>query len=134
MNWAEAHTFPKSVNNFFACENSKLHVLRRGYRPDVRAVVFSSLKLTQNLLKAQFDRKHNFTLMLDGTHKLQYGNWILVTCGVISLRWSPSDSGLSQTFQPVAYCFCETESEPATALLLESVKYMCSRQVPIPPG
>jgi hypothetical protein len=134
MNWAAAHTFPESVNNFFACENSKLHVLRRGYRPDVRAVVFSSLKLTQNLLKAQFDRKHNFTLMLDGTHKLQYGNWILVTCGVISLRWSPSDSGLSQTFQPVAYCFCETESEPATALLLESVKYMCSRQVPIPPG
>jgi hypothetical protein len=127
MNWAAAHTFPEAVDNFFACDNSKLHVLHTGYRQDVKAVVFSSLKLTQNILKAQYDRPYNFTLMVDGTHKLQYGSWILITCGVLSIRWSPSNSGLSQTFQPVAYCFCETESEAAAALLLESVQRLCFR-------
>jgi hypothetical protein len=127
MNWAASHTFPESIKEFLACPESDLRVLRRGYSPDVRAVVFSSLKLTQNILKAQYDRRHNFTLMMDGTHKLHFGKWLLVTCGVISLRWSPSNSGLSQTFRPVAYCFCESENERAVTLLLEAVKYLCQR-------
>jgi hypothetical protein len=129
MNWARSHIFPESVKDFLACQESELNVLPRGYRSDVRAVVFSSLKLTLNILKAHFDRPYNFTLMMDGTHKLHFGKWLLVTCGVISLRWSRSNSGLSQTFKPVAYCFCESENDRATTLLLESVKDLCVRLV-----
>ena len=131
MNWAASHTFPDSTDAFLQCEETTLHVLPCGYRNDVRGVVFSSFKIVQNILKAQFDRPDNFTLMLDGTYKLHWGGWVVITVGVISLDWNRVNSGLSQSFRPVAYCFCESERKETITLLLHSVKELCSRLVPI---
>ena len=130
MNWAAAHEFPATQEGFDDCEKFSLHVLPQGYRSDVRGIVFSCTEVAQNILKAQIDRPFNFSLMLDGTHKFHWGGWVVLTVGVISLEWKRDTSGFSQSFRPVAYCFCESESEAAATLLLSSVKAMCKKCVP----
>ena len=127
MNWAAAHLFPATQDGFDKCEKNALHVLPEGYRNDIRGVVFSSLAVVQNMVKAIIDRPYGYSLMLDATHKFHYGGWVLMTVGVVSLDWKRETSGFSQSFRPVAYCFCESENQDAAAMLLNSVRAVCTR-------
>jgi hypothetical protein len=127
MNWAAAHQFPATQDGFDNCDKNALHVLPEGYRNDIRGVVFSSLEVVQNMVKAIIDRPYGYSLMLDGTHKFHWGGWVLLTVGVVSLDWKRETSGFSQSFRPVAYCFCESENHDAAAMLLNSVRAVCRR-------
>ena len=122
MNWAAAHLFPDSIPAFDSRDQELLYVLPQGYRSDIRVVVFSSAAVAANILRAHTDRPDGFSLMIDGTWKLHHGEWVLLTCGVISIDWKRHTSGLSQTFRPVAYCFAESENIEAVVLLLSSLK------------
>ena len=90
------------------------------------------MEVATNILRARIDRPSGFTLMLDGTHKFHWGGWVVLTVGVVSLEWKRETSGFSQSFRPVAYCFCESESEATVTLLLSSVKELCARCVARP--
>jgi hypothetical protein len=127
MNWAAAHQFPATQDGFDNCDKNALHVLPEGYRNDIRGVVFSSLEVVQNMVKAIIDRPYGYSLMLDGTHKFHWGGWVLLNVGVVSLDWKRETSGFSQSFRPVAYCFCESENHDAAAMLLNSVRAVCRR-------
>ena len=124
MEWSASRLFPDSID---ICPLDALYVLPQGYRADLKAVVFSSRNVLSNLKRAFTGRPRGFSIMIDGTFKLHYGGFTLITAGVTTLAWSSRGSGLSQSFRPAAYCFASAESGDMVRLLLEAMKASCEK-------
>lgn len=98
----------------------RLFILRDGICDGCQTFVFSSRLIFDNLAKLMSsDIKCYF--VCDGTHKVHYGQWVFITLGTYSIRYSTDSKKLVHTFRPIAFAFAPSESSATFQVLFRAV-------------
>eukprot|EP00873_Tetraselmis_striata_P027766 jgi/Tetstr1/448030/TSEL_035331.t1 len=56
-------------------------------------------------------------LVTDGTHKIPYGKWVLLTLGTHSIEYDMEKYDLVHSFRPISFCFAQEEDGAAMTLM-----------------
>lgn len=122
LNFGAQYELPRNASSGSALGEDELVVLRNGYKVGVSALAFSSMKMLHNFKLAYEGRDGVYSVMFDGTAKMHYGKWKLITLGFPGLRWDKSTGCYCQQFHPVAYMFADEESEPNFTLFFDALE------------
>lgn len=87
-------------------------------------MAFSSLELLTTLRMALLSGLP-LHLMTDGTHKVSFNKWVLLTVGTTTIRKSSFKRKLVNTFLPIAFCFARSETAPAFLTLFRGLSSTC---------
>lgn len=126
MVWAAAHEVPDTKEELDRMQEDTLVVLP-GFGAEVQAVAFSCRGMLENIRDAKRTRPEWVNVMIDGTYKLDYIKWTLISVGTTSLRWNREHNDLVTQFIPFGYCFANVESEGNVLVLLNGLKEVAAR-------
>lgn len=123
--WVDSNLLPAPQNMDDDVEVDKLFVLRNGVQAEAEAVAFSTIELLRTVQYVQLSGLP-LHFMTDGTHKVSFNRWVLLTVGTTTIR-PPTNShvDLVNSFIPIAFCFARTESEGAFCTLFKAVVDSC---------
>lgn len=126
MEWAASNLVPGSKDAFERLVTDQVVVLP-GFKEDIRAVAFSCRGMIENIREAKNQRPDWLNVMIDGTYKLDYIRWTLISVGTTTLRWDPTSNDLVTQFIPFGYCFADVEMRENILLLLDGLKELAAR-------
>ena len=91
--------------------------------------VFSSMNLLFNVCESQTNLQMKILGTIDGTHKVCANSYILIAFGTYNYQRKTRNGTIEWTnsFRPFAYCFCPSETECASIVLMCSVNYAVRR-------
>eukprot|EP00873_Tetraselmis_striata_P036714 jgi/Tetstr1/456978/TSEL_043643.t1 len=96
-------------------EDDKLVVLQ--FSDEAKGVVFTTMGLFRTLWLAEAGNLP-LCLVTDGTHKLHYGKWVLLTLGTHSIEYDVEKYNLVHSFRPISFSFCFAQEEDGAAMTL----------------
>eukprot|EP00434_Breviolum_minutum_P028258 symbB.v1.2.024998.t1/scaffold2404.1/size80018/2 len=101
---------------------NSLKIAASAYDPKATAMVLINPKLFHTVI-SMLANKDYVKLCGDGTHKLTYGDWTLMTLGVLSKHYASDGRTycFCSTFTPLAFAIANSESRPCCSLLLQTV-------------
>eukprot|EP00873_Tetraselmis_striata_P018911 jgi/Tetstr1/439175/TSEL_002995.t1 len=59
-------------------------------------------------------------LVTDGTHKIHYGKWVMLTLGTHSIEYDMEKYDLVHSFRAISFCFAQEEDGAAMTLLFQT--------------
>lgn len=121
LEWAASNLMPLDKEEFAKLPLDKVFSLP-GFNEDVHAVAFSCRGMLENIKEAKRCRPEWINLMVDGTYKLDYIKWTLISVGTTTLRWDTISRDLCTQFRPFGYCFARVECESNITLLLDGLR------------
>eukprot|EP00873_Tetraselmis_striata_P020183 jgi/Tetstr1/440447/TSEL_003067.t1 len=117
--WARRNEMPppNSGDSDAPLEDDKLVVLR--FSEEAKGVVFTTMGLFRTLRLAETGSLP-LCLVTDGTHKIHYGKWVLLTLGTHSIEYDMEKYALVHSFRPISFCFAQEEDGAAMTLLFQT--------------
>eukprot|EP00873_Tetraselmis_striata_P044141 jgi/Tetstr1/464405/TSEL_009198.t1 len=117
--WARRNEMPPlhSADSDAALEDDKLVVLQ--FCDEAKGVVFTTMGLFRTLRLAETGNLP-LCLVTDGTHKIHYGKWVLLTLGTHSIEYDMEKYNLVHSFRPISFCFAQEEDGAAMTLLFKA--------------
>eukprot|EP00873_Tetraselmis_striata_P034853 jgi/Tetstr1/455117/TSEL_041969.t1 len=106
--WARRNEMPplNSGDSDAPLEDDKLVVLQ--LNEEAKGVVFTTICLFSTLSLAETGSLP-ICLVTDGTHKIHYGKWLLLTLGTHSIEYDMEKYDLVHKFRPISFCFAQEE-------------------------
>eukprot|EP00873_Tetraselmis_striata_P033254 jgi/Tetstr1/453518/TSEL_040486.t1 len=117
--WARRNEMPplNSGDSNAPLEDDKLVVLQ--FSEEAKGVVFTTMGLFRTLRLAETGSLP-LCLVTDGTHKIHYGKWVLLTLGTHSIEYDMEKYDLVHSFRPISFCFAQEEDGAPMTLLFQT--------------
>eukprot|EP00873_Tetraselmis_striata_P025865 jgi/Tetstr1/446129/TSEL_033729.t1 len=115
--WARRNEMPplNSADSDAALEDDKLVVLQFSDE----AKVITTMGMFRILSLAETGNLP-LCLITDGTHKIHYGKWVLLSLGTHSIEYDMEKCNLVHSFRPLSFCFAQEEDGAAMTLLFKT--------------
>ena len=87
--------------------------------------VFSTPALLQNMQRALEEWEDDLPLETDGTYKVSYNGWPLLSLGSHTLHYNKNTHKIQQSYRPFSIMLTQTESKDAFVKLFDCTKNIC---------
>jgi hypothetical protein len=113
---------PESVDEAKKMAPAALVILKGGVYQlsQAHGFSFSCRALLENFLSARAAWGVSIPLETDGTYKLLYNGWVLLTLGTHSVYYDKNRRKTAHQFRPLSFMFCTSESQEAYEFLFRS--------------
>eukprot|EP00873_Tetraselmis_striata_P008835 jgi/Tetstr1/429099/TSEL_019062.t1 len=117
--WHRRNEMPplNSVDSDAALEYDKLVVLQ--FSDEAKGVVLTTMGMFRTLRLAETGNVP-LCLVTDGTHKIHYGKWVLLTLGSHSIEYDMEKYNLVHNFRPISFCFAQEVDGAAMTLMFKT--------------
>jgi hypothetical protein len=124
------HQLPSTVEEVNNLGKKTLVVLKGGVfeLSQSHGFSFSCVSLLENFLSAREAWGERIPLETDGTFKILYNAWPLITLGTHSIYYDNHHGKISHQFRPISYMICKEESQESYEFLfrttVETIRFM----------